>query len=177
MDYAFDIVPELPLHADARESLLDNAMGPIRFRRASQRLRDGRMPALSHVAMDGDAVIGTVRLWAVRACGLSGALLLGPMAVEKDYRGRGVGRALIETALSCAAEAGHGAVVLVGDAPYYGRFGFNAHAARRLAMPGPFERHRLLALALRPGALDRAHGVLRPLVEIPVPAGMLASAA
>ena len=56
---------------------------------------------------------------------------------------------------------GHGAVVLVGDAPYYSRFGFSAETAAALTMPGPFERHRLLALELAPGALDGASGLLR----------------
>jgi predicted N-acetyltransferase YhbS len=177
MDASFEIVPELPLHSDAREMLLDTVMGPIRFRRASQRLRDGKLPAFSHVALAGDDVIGTVRLWSVRACGLSGALLLGPMAVEPGCQGKGIGGALIEAALSAARQAGHSAIVLVGDAPYYGRFGFGAHAARRLAMPGPFERHRMLALALRPGALERAHGVLRPSMEKAAPSEVLASAA
>jgi predicted N-acetyltransferase YhbS len=177
METSFEIAPELPMHADARETLLDTVMGPIRFRRASQRLRDGRLPALSHVALAGDDVVGTVRLWTVRACDLADALLLCPMAVAQERQGEGIGRALIGTAIAAAAEAGYGAIVLVGDQPYYGRFGFCAHAARRLVMPGPFERHRLLALALRPGALDCVHGVLRPFVESAAPPSALASAA
>ena len=60
---------------------------------------------------------------------------------------------------------GHRAIVLVGDAPYYSRFGFSAEKTAGLRMPGPFERHRLLALELVPGALDGARGLLRPAGE------------
>lgn len=146
-----------------REALLDRVMGPIRFRRSSERLREGRLPSegLALVALSGAAVVGTVRLWNVRACGLADGLMLGPLAVDEAWRGNGIAAALMDMALRRASLAGHGAVVLVGDAPYYARFGFSAHAARRLAMPGPFERHRMLAVALRPGALERAHGTLK----------------
>ncbi len=149
--------------AAAREALLDRAMGPIRFRRSSERLREGRLPAdgLALVARDGADVVGTVRLWNARAGGLSDALMLGPLAVDEGYRGRGIAADLMAMALRRATLGGHAAIVLVGDAPYYSRFGFTAHAARRLAMPGPFERHRMLAVALWPGALERAHGTLR----------------
>jgi predicted N-acetyltransferase YhbS len=61
-----------------------------------------------------------------------------------------------------AARLGHTAIVLVGDAPYYGRFGFSAEKTGMLAMPGPYEKHRLLALELESGALDGAHGIIRP---------------
>jgi predicted N-acetyltransferase YhbS len=65
-------------------------------------------------------------------------------------------------AVAEAARLGHAAIILVGDAPYYGRFGFSAEKTGMLAMPGPYEKHRLLALELTPGALDGAHGVIRP---------------
>jgi predicted N-acetyltransferase YhbS len=148
---------------EAREALLDQAFGGSRGRKTSQRLRDGRLPAegLSLIAADGRRVIGTARLWNV-ACG-SGqpALLLGPVAVAPDCRNRGVGAALVRRALRDARRLGHGAVILVGDAPYYSRFGFTAEKAAGLKLPGPFERHRLLALELIPAALDAASGLVR----------------
>jgi hypothetical protein len=49
-------------------------------------------------------------------------------------------------------------VLLVGDAPYYARFGFAAEKTADLWLPGPYERDRLLACELRPGALDGARG-------------------
>jgi len=146
----------------AREALLDDAFGEARFRKASARLRDGRLPAegLSLIASDGRRVIGTARLWHV-ACDGAEALVLGPVAVAADCRGRGTGAALVRRAVTAARKLGHAAIVLEGDAAYYSRFGFTAAKTGALWMPGPFERHRLLALELTPGALDGAAGVLR----------------
>ena len=154
---------ERPADVEAREALLDQAFGDTRARKTSQRLRDDRLPAegLSLVATDGRRVIGTARLWSV-VCG-SGqpALLLGPVAVAADGRNRGIGAALVRQTLRDARRLGHGAVILVGDAPYYSRFGFAGATAADLKLPGPFERHRLLALELVPGALDGGGGLLR----------------
>ena len=154
---------ERPPDVAAREALLDDAFGGQRWRKSSQRLRDGRSPAegLAFVATDGKRVVGTARLWDVVSGTGRPALLLGPVAVAPDFRNRGIGAALVRRALSVARRQGHRAVVLVGDAPYYGRFGFAAEIAADLTLPGPFERHRLLALELIPGALSGASGLLR----------------
>ena len=145
----------------AREALLDEAYGPSRFRKPSEKIRRGRQPAegLALVAVDGDRIVGTARLWHV-ACGDRPALLLGPVAVACDRQREGIGAALIAQAVDAARARGHRAIVLVGDAPYYGRFGFTSDKTGALAMPGPFERHRLLGLELVPGALDGAAGVI-----------------
>ena len=160
---------ERPADIEAREALLDDAFGDTRYRKTSQRLRDGRLPAegLAFVATDGRRVVGTARLWNV-ACGTGQpALLLGPVAVAADCRNRGIGAALVRRALRDARRLGHGAVILVGDAPYYSRFGFADDKAAGLKLPGPFERHRLLALELNPGALDGAGGLLRATGRLP----------
>ena len=102
-----------------------------------------------------------MRLWNVDCGGGRPALLLGPMAVACDCRNRGIGGALVRRAIEAARKLGHAAIVLVGDAPYYGRFGFSADKTRALWMPGPFERDRLLAIELKPDALDGAHGMIR----------------
>jgi predicted N-acetyltransferase YhbS len=86
-------------------------------------------------------------------------LLLGPLAVEPSLKGAGVGSALMRHAIAEASRLGHRAILLVGDAPYYARFGFSAAKTGNLAMPGPYERHRLLALELVADALDGASGV------------------
>ena len=65
-------------------------------------------------------------------------------------------------ALAAAKARGHGAVILLGDAPYYARFGFSALKTGELSLPGPFERDRLLGLELREGALDGACGMIVP---------------
>jgi predicted N-acetyltransferase YhbS len=89
------------------------------------------------------------------------ALLLGPLAVDPAVKSAGIGSALMRHAIAEAARLGHGAILLVGDAPYYRRFGFSADKTGALAMPGPYERHRFLALELADGALNGARGVLR----------------
>lgn len=153
------IEAETPRDLVARERLLDAAMGPGRFRKTSERLRAGRLPALALVAREESGrVVGTVRLWHVSAGGRP-ALLLGPLAVDAARRRDGVGGALMREAIARARAAGHGAILLVGDAPYYARFGF-ARAPRAVHMPGPVELDRFLALELRAGALEGATGRL-----------------
>jgi len=145
----------------AREALLDASFGEGRHARTCQRLRDGRMPAegLAFSAVREGRVIGTVRLWHVSAGGIP-ALVLGPLAVDAACRSLGVGAALMEHALAAAKARGHGAVILRGDAAYYSRFGFSAEKTGALALPGPFERDRLLAVELREGVLDDAWGMI-----------------
>ena len=106
-------------------------------------------------------LVGTVRLWRVSAGGKP-ALMRGPLAVEPSSRKLGVGAALMDHALAAAAARGHRAVILLGDAPYYARFGFSALKTAELSLPGPFERDRLLGLELREGALDGAWGMIAP---------------
>jgi predicted N-acetyltransferase YhbS len=146
----------------AREALLDSAYGAERFAKTSERLREGRMPAngLSLVAADNGVLVGTVRLWNVAAGPGCKALLLGPLAVHPDHRNRGIGTSLMRRAIARARLADHGAILLVGDAAYYRRFGFSAALTGELSMPGPYDRNRLLALELKPGALAVAHGLI-----------------
>jgi predicted N-acetyltransferase YhbS len=153
---------ERPADVKAREALLDQAFGETRKRKSSQRLRDHRLPAegLSLIAADGRRVVGTARLWNVACASGQPALLLGPVAVASDFRSRGIGAALVRRAVTAARRLGHGAVILVGDAPYYSRFGFCGDKAAKLAMPGPFERDRLLALEFVPSALEGASGLI-----------------
>ena len=146
----------------ARERLLDAALGPARAAKSSERLREGRLPAegLSLIAEDDNCVVGTVRLWHVVAGPARPALLLGPLTVDGAWRGRGIGAALMRRAGSAAQELGHSAILLVGDAPYYARFGYSAAKTGSLWMPGPYERDRLLGAELVAGALDGARGLI-----------------
>jgi predicted N-acetyltransferase YhbS len=151
----------------AREALLDACFGVNRQLRTCQRLRDGRSPAeglaFSAVSQEGqrDRLVGTLRLWHVSAGGVP-ALVLGPLAVASSCREAGIGGALMGHALAAAEARGHGAVLLLGDASYYARFGFSALKTGELSLPGPFERDRLLGLELREGALDGARGMIVP---------------
>ncbi|TLG78502.1 N-acetyltransferase [Methylocystis sp. B8] len=169
----FMIRGEAASDAAAREDLLDDAFGPARFLKTCQRLRDGSAAAagLALVATDGaGALIGTLRLWPILAGGRE-ALLLGPLAVAAEKRSLGVGGALIRESLARAADCGHRALLLVGDAPYYERFGFERRFTERLTMPGPVERARFLGLELVEGALSGARGrVIRaaaPAIDLP----------
>lgn len=143
----------------ARETLLDAAFGADRHEKTCERLREGRLPhpGLAFVAEEQGEVIGTVRLWAVKA-GDVHALLLGPLAVAQAHRGRGLGARLMRMALTRAAALGHGAVILVGDPAYYERFGFAAGFVEELDLPGPVEQRRFLGLELKAGALAGARG-------------------
>lgn len=166
---AITITAESAADIAAREALLDRAMGPGRKRKSSEKLRRGRKPSegLAFAARAADGrIVGTVRLWDVasgsREIGGAAvpALLLGPLAVDPSLKNAGIGAALMRHAIAEARRLGHRAILLVGDAPYYGRFGFSAEKTGLLAMPGPYERHRLLALELEAGALEGAHGVI-----------------
>jgi predicted N-acetyltransferase YhbS len=146
----------------AREALLDEAYGACRFAKTSEQLRRGRLPAagLALVATDSGRIVGTVRLWPITAGPGRAALLLGPLAVHPAHRNRGIGAALMRRTIARARLAGHGAILLIGDAAYYGRFGFTATATGALWMPGRYDRERLLARELRPGALAGARGMI-----------------
>jgi predicted N-acetyltransferase YhbS len=152
---------EVAADIPAREALLDRCLGERRTAKSSERLREGRLPAegLALTAERDGIVVATVRLWHVEAGGKA-ALLLGPLAVAPELQGEGLGRAMMREAIWRAACRGHGAVLLVGDAAYYERFGFSGDLTRDLAMPGPVERERFLGLELRDGALSGARGVL-----------------
>jgi predicted N-acetyltransferase YhbS len=143
----------------AREALLDLSFGATRRAKASERLREGRLPWLALVATERGRVIGTVRLWHVSAGPDRPALLLGPLAVDAGHRNRGIGSALVEQAIAAARAGGQREMLLVGDAPYYGRFGFAVERTGKLAMPGPFEPARLLGLALAPDVTEATEAV------------------
>jgi len=146
----------------AREALLDVCFGDERFEKTCERLREGHRPAegLSLVIEDDGAIVATVRLWHVDAGPGRPALLLGPIAVDPQAQGLGLGSKLMRAALARAKALGHAAVLLVGDAPYYARFGFSTEHTGALWLPGPVDRARFLGLELVPGALSRACGLV-----------------
>jgi predicted N-acetyltransferase YhbS len=161
----FVIAVESDADVAQRDAMLDRAMGANWRRKSSEKLRRGRRPSegLAFVARDAEgAVVGTVRLWDV-TCGEGGkpALLLGPLAVEPSMKSAGLGSALMRHAVLEAGRLGHGAILLVGDAAYYERFGFSSEKTGALAMPGPYEQSRFQALELVEGHLDGAEGVLK----------------
>lgn len=144
-----------------RERLLDAAFGAARFEKTCERLREGREAArgLALAAMDGGALVGTLRFWHVEAGGVP-ALLLGPLAVAQSHRKLGLGGALMRMGLDRAQALGHKAVILVGDEPYYSRFGFARAHAQPLDLPGWYDPARFLGLELETGALAHAMGMV-----------------
>lgn len=131
---------ETPADAAAVEALVLAAFGPGRFAKTAERLREGASPAAGFVARDGADLLGSVRLWSITIGGTP-ALFLGPITVAADNRRAGLGAELVQACLTWAAETERG-VLLVGDAPYFGRFGFEAVTDVRL--PGPVDPRRVL---------------------------------
>lgn len=140
------------------EALYDNAFGLGRTGLSSYRLREDVDPVakLCLVARDEDAVLaGCIRYWPVRI-GNADALLLGPIAVHPTRQGEGLGGLLMAQSLDAARDAGWERVLLVGDAPYYRRFGFEV--IEGIEMPPPTNPERILAQALVEGGLDGISG-------------------
>lgn len=163
------ITPEETCHGAAIERLLDVTFGIDRHQKSSYRLREGVAPvaelclvALDHDDYGDERILGTIRFWEVMAGGVP-SLLLGPIAVDPGLQGAGLGSKLIRLSLNKAAAAGYRSVLLVGDAPYYERFGFSRLHTLRLAMPGPTDPARFLGLELMPGALRDAMGMVAPM--------------
>jgi len=154
-----DYVPEIAAHDAEIELINAEAFGPGRFARAAYRIREGgpHERAMSFVALDGGAVVASVRMTRI-AAGKGRALLLGPLAVCPSYKNIGIGRRLVAIALEAAAQARCPAVVLVGDEPYYGPLGFNRIPRGQVSMPRPVDLDRLLAFELSPGAVDLLRG-------------------
>lgn len=165
---------EQPDDTDAVEALVDLAFGPGRFAKTAYRLREGVRPdaRLSFVAQDGagDALWGSVRFWPV-VIGESLALLLGPLAVVPQLRGRGIGISLMQTGIRTAAALGYGAVVLVGDEPYYAKVGFARLTPGQIRFPGPVDPDRVLGLSLNGNSLAALSGdVKRARIDVAVSA-------
>jgi predicted N-acetyltransferase YhbS len=158
------------------EQLLDIAFGIERRVKTSYRLREGSTPAdgLSLVVRDTEVgLAGSISFWPL-AIGSVGtpALLLGPLVVHPMRQNLGVGLTLMREGLGRAKASGHRFVILVGDAPYYARVGFQKLPEGQLLMPGPVDPQRFLYVELVPSALAMTHGLVLPpyrFAEISVP--------
>ena len=160
----YTIRPEQAGHFDQIQFLLDQAFGLSRRTKTSYRLREGEQPVdgLSFVADTAQGqILGAVSFWRLHiGCAGHDALLLGPLAVDPNHQGKGVGRALMRHGLQEAQTKGHRLVILVGDEPYYSRVGFQKVPDGKLLMPGPVDPARLLYLELQPEALAPARGLV-----------------
>jgi predicted N-acetyltransferase YhbS len=162
-DLSLTILAETANDAQAIERLHDRTFGPGRYVLSAYRLREhvDHLLDLSYTARIGTLLVGSVRQLPV-LIGETKALLLGPLTVEPPFRGRGVGRALLERALLDARKKGHRLVLLVGDEAYYSRVGFKAVPKGRASMPGPVDYRRLLIAELVDGAFEGVSGAIRP---------------
>lgn len=156
------IVAETPVHAAQIEGVLDRAFGPGRFAKTSERVRERgarHEMALSRVALNetGD-VIGVCRIYAAQAGGP--LLFLGPLAVDPRAQAAGLGLAMVQACVAACRAGGGSAIVLVGAERFFRPAGFTLAAADRLTLPGPVDASRFLWLELRPGGLDKLHGVI-----------------
>ena len=132
------------------EALLDERFGPARHNRTAYRLRDGVKPIreLCLVARAGGHLLGSVQCWPLHLRITDGRrlplVLLGPVAVDLAHEGEGVGTLLMQEVLARADAVSGLPMLLIGDEPYYGRFGFSAAATAEWQVPGPVDRARLL---------------------------------
>jgi predicted N-acetyltransferase YhbS len=139
--------------------------GPGRFARSAYRVREGKrdgatLSPFCRVAIRGNRLIASVTFTEVRIGGIAGALLLGPLAVDPEFAGRGFGRQLVAEGLEEAKTAGRALVLLVGDEPYYARLGFQRVPPGQITLPGPVNPARILAASLIDGALSTARGLV-----------------
>jgi predicted N-acetyltransferase YhbS len=159
---AWTIRSERPEDAPLVEALNRSAFGPGRFAKSAYRLREGvsQVDELSFVAVEDGKLRGSVRFWPVMI-GERRALMLGPLAVETEQRGRGIGVALMERGVEQARAKAHEAVILIGDEPYYARVGFAKVPPGRIRFPGPVDPARILGLSLKPGMVFELAGDVR----------------
>lgn len=154
--------PERPEDAPSVQALQRGAFGPGAYARAAFRVREeaGHAPELSFVMERDGNLIGSVRQTRIRI-GETPGLLLGPLVIDPCCKGRGYGATLIAQALAAAKESRSAFVLLVGDEPYYGRFGFKPIPAGRVRMSSPVDPARLLVAELRPAAARELSGIVR----------------
>ncbi|MFM9853003.1 MAG: GNAT family N-acetyltransferase [Sphingomonadaceae bacterium] len=163
------IVPLSRIDAAAVEALLDEAFGADRKARTAYQMRLGTtaIAPLSFAARDdAGRLVGTLQSWPVKLVreegGFDALTLVGPVAVLPDLQRGGIGRSLMAALIDAADRHGHDGLMMIGDPEYYGRFfGFSAEATGGWTVPGPVERHRLLARITRPGGVA-AVGTIEP---------------
>lgn len=156
----FDIRIETAADATALSKLSAEAFGPGRFARTAYRVREG-VPPIAPLCLTGwldDGLVGGVRFTAIKMGAREGGALLGPLVVDPAVKGKGYGKALVSEGLTRAKTHGFGLVLLVGDMPYYGRFGFAPVTPGKITLPGPVDPGRLLAVELQPGMLESVGG-------------------
>jgi predicted N-acetyltransferase YhbS len=180
---AATIIPLEAVEPAMIEEVLDRAFGPDRHARTAYRIREGMawLPGLSLAALDeNDLLVATIQCWPVGLQTKQGQVplvMVGPVAVVPERQGEGFGVGLMSAMIaedvrlaglrgrsSSSSEAlGQTGLpqVLIGDAAYYGRWGFSAAMTGGWRCPGPYEQDRLLARGNGLAAMP-AEGMLGP---------------
>ncbi len=150
--------------AAAIERLLDVCFGPDRFKKTAYRFREGVAPikGLCFVVEDNatQKLVGTIRYWPVVLPDGTPSLLLGPIAVEPARQSEGIGVELMNYSIAIARGMHYASIILVGDAPYYNRFGFVRDVMLGITLPGWVDESRFLGLEIIPGVLNEQRGML-----------------
>ena len=169
-----DICEERPDDWHEVEALMDLCFAPGRTALSSYRLRDGVDPVrgLCLLLRESGTIRAAIRYWPVRVDGQP-VLLLGPIAVHPTAQGEGLGGWLMRESLHRAAEMGWARVMLVGDAPYYRRFGFRK--LEGVVMPPPTNPDRVLGLELVAGAWTNVAGPVEKASPLDPAAAVLTS--
>jgi predicted N-acetyltransferase YhbS len=159
---AWQIRLETPQDAAGVEALNADGFGPGRFAKSAYRLREGvhAVSSLSFVAIEHGILRGSVRFWPITVGGHE-ELLLGPLAVQSDQRGRGIGIALMQAGIEAAQKGPWRGILLVGDELYYTRVGFARLPPGRVKFPGPVDQNRILGLSLKAGEVLTLSGEVR----------------
>lgn len=146
---SFRIIPETAADRDEVDALVMAAFGPGRFAKTAERIRETAHMAAAFVAREDGRLTGSVRLWSITIDGLN-ALFLGPITVATDARSGGLGADLVGACIGEARNQGVAGVLLVGDPPYFQRFGFQP--APDVRLPGPADPRRVLWLPITSAA-------------------------
>jgi predicted N-acetyltransferase YhbS len=162
LDPAFRVRPVTAADEAELGRLHDGVFGPGALTRTAYRIREGRArrSPFCRLTEKGGRIVAAIRFTPIRVGGTGGALMLGPLMVADTHANQGHARRLIRDGLTAAEAAGIALVVLVGDAPYYGRLGFRPIQPGQITMPGPVDPARLLAFELQDGAIARFRGVI-----------------
>ncbi|MEH3039485.1 MAG: N-acetyltransferase [Sphingomonas paucimobilis] len=161
-----ELLPLASVPAADVEALLDAAFGADRHGRTAYRVREGLSPldGLSFAKVEDGRLVGAIQCWPVQLDGDDGTplplVMVGPVAVAPDRQGTGIGHILMQRAIVAAGE--DAPLMLVGDAPYYARFGFTAQRTGGWRLPGPYDQARLLAR----GNVPVRSGILAPRLSL-----------
>lgn len=164
----YSINLQTPDDSDEILRLHEVTFGPGRFARTAFRIREnaGLADGLCFTARDSttNKLVGSVILSHIDI-GDKPSLLLGPLTVAPEYKSKGAGKLLMQSAVTAAKQAGYNSIILVGDEPYYGPFGFKPVPFGQIQMPGPVDPKRLLACALAEGGKFEEMGVVKGVVR------------